>query len=250
MSMKLSKRDKVILLCVIVAAIGIAGYLLLLKPKYAEMQASNDRLAAKEAERKEVEDKIATLEVLKKRLEDDVKSVVEDQEEFLSEKEIFEPQHISTYIMNMLEPSGINIISMSVPTLVPGTLEAYTYNKNALAYDMRMNADLARELPEEVYYAYTNSYPAAPPAVVVGYTSVTVGFEFETVDQVYDAIQLVADDDKNVYLITVGTEEKRENAPGGEGEEADTPTGEMIIDVYTINPLDPADIDKDPATAE
>ncbi|MDE7293536.1 MAG: hypothetical protein K2N72_03835 [Oscillospiraceae bacterium] len=248
MSMKLSRRDKVILLCVIVAAIGIAGYLLLLKPKYAEMQASNDRLAAKEAERSEVEEKIATLEVLKKRLEDDVKSVVEDQKEFLSEEEVFEPQHISTYIMNMLEPSGINITGMSVPALTPNTLSAYTYNKNALAYEMRMNADLARELPEEVYYAYNGSYPAPPPAVVIGLSTVTVDFEFETGEQLYDAIQLVADDEKDIYLINVSSQEAGDGAPGVNEEE--TPKGQMIIEVYTITPLDPDDIDKDPASAE
>lgn len=246
MSMKLSRRDKVILLCVIVAAIGIAGYLLLLKPKYAEMQASNDRLAAKEAERAEVEEKIATLEGLKKRLEDDVKSVVEDQKEFLSEEEIFEPQHISTYIMDLLEPSGLNITSMSVPALTPNTLAAYTYNKNALAYEMRMNADLARELPEEVYYAYNNSYPAPPPTVVIGLSTVTVEFEFETVDQVYDAIQLVADDTKDIYLINVGTQEAVADSDVGES----LPTGQMIIEVYTITPLDPDDIDKDSSSAE
>ncbi len=239
MSMKLSRRDKVILLCVIVAAICIAGYLLLIKPKYAEMQASNDRLAAKEAERAEVEDKIATLEVLKKRLEDDVKSVVEDQKEFISEKEVYDTQQISTYIMDLLEPSGIQITGMSVPVLSPSMLAAYTYNKNALAYEMRVNADLARELPEEVYYAYNNSYPEAPPTVQIGLTTLTVVFRFEEEQQLLDAVQLVADHEKDLYLVNVSTQIT------ASGDEEEAPAGEMIIEFYTINPLDPADIDKD-----
>lgn len=239
MSMKLSRRDKVILLCVIVAAICIAGYLLLIKPKYAEMQASNDRLAAKEAERAEVEDKIATLEGLKKRLEDDVNNVVKDQKEFVSEKEVYDTQQISAYIMNLLEPSGISITNMSVPLLSPDTLEAYTYNKNALAYEMRVNADLARELPEEVYYAYNNSYPEPPPTVQIGLSTLTVVFTFEESQQVLDAVQLIADHEKDIYLVNVSTE-----ITPVEGEE-EVPQGQMIIEFYTINPLDPADIDKD-----
>ncbi|MDE6593656.1 MAG: hypothetical protein K2K57_11420 [Oscillospiraceae bacterium] len=243
MSMKLSRRDRVIILCVIVFVIGLAGYLMLLKPKYEEMLASNDRLAAKEAERADVEAKIATLEDLKKQLEKNVDDVIEDQKEFISEEEIFEPQQISTYLMDMLEPSGINIIRMDVPTLQRGTLAAYTYNKNALAYEMKINADLAHELPEEVYNVYNGSYPAAPPTVVIGLSTVTVSFRFEEEAQLLDAIQMVADNEKDIYLINASSERSIDPNAGDQ----EFMEGRMIIEFYTIYPLDPDDIDKDPA---
>ncbi|MCM1579459.1 MAG: hypothetical protein NC078_11740 [Ruminococcus sp.] len=242
MSMKLSRRDRVIILCVLVFVIGLAGYLLLLKPKYEEMLASNDRLAAKESERSEMEAKIATLEDLKKTLEKNVDDIVEDQGEFISEKDIFETQQISTYIMDMLADTGIEITSMSVPTLAPGSLAAYTYNKNALAYEMRINADLARQLPEDVYYAYNNSYPSAPAAVNIGLSTVTVSFRFDSPEQLESAIQAVADNDKDIYLTTVSSER---NVDTSAEDFAGFFEGQMIIQVYTINPLDPDDIDKD-----
>lgn len=240
MSMKLSRRDKVIILVVLVFAVIGGGILALLKPKWEEVQASNDRLAAKEGERAEVEAKIATLDDLKAQLKRNVESIVEDQKEFISEKEIFEPQQISTYLMDMLEPSGIDITDIEVPALNKGMLAAYTYNKNALAYEMKINSDLARELPEEVYYAYNGDYPSPPPEVYVGLSTVTVKFQFEDPTQIFEAIQSVADNEKDIYLITVSSEQAQD---GTFGEQVFF-EGTMVIEVYTINPLDPADIDK------
>lgn len=241
MSMKLSRRDRVIFLCGIVVIVAIVGILALLKPKYAEVQASNDRLAAKQAEQADVQAKIDTLESLKKRLEDSVDSVVEDQKEFISEKDIFQTQQISTYMMDVVEPSGIEIVSMGVPTLAPGTLAAYTYNKNALAYEMRMNADIAHLLPEEDYYAYSQSFPAPPPTVNIGMTTVNISYRCENPTDIFDAIDLIAENDKDIYLLTVSSQ-----LTAAEGaEEASYIEGDITVQVYTINPLDPEDIDKE-----
>ena len=243
MSMKLSRRDRIIFLCGIVLIVGIVGFLALLKPKYADVQAANDRLAAKQAEEAEVQAKIDTLESLKKRLEDDVKSVSEYQKQFISEKDIFQTQQISTYLMDLLEPSGVEIVSMSVPTLAPGTLAAYTYNKNALAYEMRMNADIAHQLPEEVYYAYNQNYPVPPPAVQIGRSTVTVSYRCEDPMSIFDAIELIAENDKDVYLTTVSSETAVE--ADSEGGVSAYVEGTITVEVYTINPLDPEDIDKE-----
>ncbi len=244
MSMKLSRRDKVIILVLIVAIVGIVGYLCFLKPRYEEVQASNDRLAAKEAEKAEVEAKIATLETLKKTLEDMVKSIEESQKQFISEAEVGQTQQISKYIMELLEPSGIEIKGVTLNNLGATNLNAYTYNKSALAYPMKINSDLAVELPEEVYNAYNNSYPAAPPSVKVAGTVVTVSYECDLeCEQLFDAVQIIADHEKNIYLETCSAE----LAINAEGEAVGE--GEMTITVYEIYPMDPEDVDKDPVAA-
>lgn len=87
MSMKLSYRDKVIIIVLAVLVVLGVGIFTFIKPKFADLQASEDRLTAKEAERDDVQSKMDTLEVLKKRLEDDIKSVEETQKQFMSERD-------------------------------------------------------------------------------------------------------------------------------------------------------------------
>ena len=243
MSMKLSRRDQVIILVVVVLIVLGVGIFCILKPKYEEVQASNSRLAAKETEKSDVEAKIATLETLKKTLEENVKAVEEDQKQFLSEEEYGDTQKISKYLMEILEPAGIEITGVNLNALAPSELSAYTYHQNVIAYDMKMNSDLAHELPEDVYYAYSNSYPAPPPKVTISSTVVTVSYKSDLeCQQLFDAIQLVADHEKNIYLNTCEAVLDVED-----GELAIS--GSLTVTVYEIQPMDPEDIDKDPATA-
>lgn len=239
MSMKLSRRDKVIFIVVLVAVVIGVGIWLFLKPQYENMQASEDRLAAKQAEKAQLEEKIATLPDLKKTLENKVNDVVKVQEQFLSEKDLPDTYQISQYVMDLLAPSEITITGMKLDLLNPVALREYIYNKRALAYPMKMNGDLAHKLPDEVYYAYTNSYPAEKPAAGISGTNVTVSFECDLeYEQLFNAIQIVADHNKNIYLqnatssIDIDPEEDKIVAEG-----------EMIITIYEIYPMDPADVD-------
>ena len=76
MSMKLSYRDKVIIIVVAVLVILGVGIFCFAKPKYESLQVSKQRLAAKEDEQQQVDAKIATLDGLKKQLEDNIDSIV------------------------------------------------------------------------------------------------------------------------------------------------------------------------------
>lgn len=242
MNMKLSRRDQIIILCATVVVVIIVGILCFLKPRYEEMQVSNDRLAAKEAEKADLEAKIATLEDLKKTLKENVKSVTELQEQFISEKEVGDTQQISQYVMDLLEPSGIEITGITLNNLSATQLNEYKYNKRALAYPLKINGDLAKELPEEVYYANSGSYPAAAPSVAVAGTVVTVSYECDLeCEQLFEAIQIVADHEKNIYLQTCSAE------LGVSDEATPVATGSMTITVYEIYPMDPEAVDKDPS---
>lgn len=244
MSMKLSYRDKVIIIVVAVLVVLGVGIFCFAKPKYESLQVSKERLTAKQTEQQQVDDKIGTLEVLKKRLEDDVDNIVEDQEKFLSEKEYGDTYQISKYLMNLLAPvSGFNITGVTMDPLASTELAEYYYNKNAISYPLKVNGDIANKLPPEVGYATDGSWPKNPEGVQVGGTVVTVSYGCDDSAQVLDAIQLIADNDKNIYLMTfsgnyVEAENQDPNAPKF--------SGDLTIAVYEIYPLDPEDIDAAP----
>ncbi len=245
MSMKLSYRDKVIIIVVSVIVVLGIGIFCFAKPKYESLQVSKERLSAKQTEQQQVDDKIGTLEVLKKRLEDDIGNIVEDQEQFLSEKEYGDTYQISKYLMDMLAPvSGFNITGVTMDPLASTELAEYYYNKNAISYPLKVNGDIANKLPPEVAYATEGKWPSAPEGVFVGGTVATVSYECEESAQVLDAIQLIADNDKNIYLLTFsGSYANDANADPN----APKFSGDLTIAVYEIYPLDPEDIDAAPA---
>lgn len=245
MSMKLSYRDKVIIIVVAVLVILGVGIFCFAKPKYEDLQVSKQRLAAKEDERKQVEDKMGTLEDLKKQLENQIDAIVEDQEQFLSEKDTGETYQISKYLMEMLAPiSDFKITGVTMDPLASTDLEAYYYNKNAISYPLKVNGDIANKLPPEVGYATDGSWPSAPASVKVGGTVATVEYECDESSSVLDAIQLIAENEKNIYLLTFsGSYMEEDNADP----EAPKFSGELTIAVYEIYPLDPADVDAVPA---
>lgn len=244
MSMKLSYRDKVIIIVVSVIVVLGIGIFCFAKPKYESLQVSKERLAAKQTEQQQVDDKIATLEVLKKRLEDDIGNIVEDQEQFLSEKEYGDTYQISKYLMDMFAPiNGFNITGVTMEPLASTELAEYYYNKNAISYPLKVNGDIANKLPPEVGYATDGRWPKNPEGVLVGGTVATVSYGCDDDAQVLDAVQLVADNDKNIYLLTFsGSYVENQN------QDPNVPkfSGDLTIAIYEIYPLDPEDIDAAP----
>lgn len=246
MSMKLSYRDKVIIIVVSVLVVLGVGIFCFAKPKYEDLQVSKERLAAKEEEKSQVEAKMGTLEDLKELLEKNIDAVVEDQEKFLSEKEYGDTYQISKYLMDALSPiSTLKITGVDMEPLAKTELAAYSYNKNAVAYSMKMNGDIAGNLPPEVGYALDGSYPQNPRGVDVAGTVVTVAYESDNDTDILDAVQLIADNEKNIYLRTFsGTYVEDPNADP----EKPKFSGDLVIEIYEIYPLDPADVDAAPAS--
>lgn len=249
MNMKLSRRDRVIILIVAVVVIIGIGIALLLKPRYEDMQASNERLAAKQAELDQLNEKINSLPDKKATLEDKVETVMEEQTQFLSEKaynnekEYKEIYQIDGYLKELLADVNIEITGIMSEDIKPDALSEYHYNYDALAYDMKINADLPHELPDEVYYMYNNNYPAGDPGAKLGHTLATVKYTCDDLDAVYAAIDAVAASEKNIYLRTCEASLAEPEA-GDNGEEGRI-EGELVIDIYTLYPMDKNDLDKD-----
>ena len=249
MNMKLSRRDRIIILIVAVVVIIGIGIALLLKPRYEDMQASEARLAAKQQELDQLNEKINSLPDKKATLEDKVDTVIEEQTQFLSEKaynnekEYKDIYQIDGYLKEILADVNIDIMGIKSEELSADALAEYHYDYDALAYDMKINADLPHELPEEVYYKYNGNYPAGDPGAKLGHTISTVTYECDEIDAVYDAIDAVAASEKNIYLRTCKAS-LAEDPANPNGEEARI-EGELVIDIYTLYPMDKNDLDKD-----
>lgn len=236
MSMKLSYRDKVFIIIAAVVVVLVAGFFAFIKPKYAELQVSKSNVAAKEAEKQEVEEKIATLEFLESALKNNVETVEELQDAFVSEKDYGRTDLVGQYITELLAPSGIEIKGMTYSDMEDVTLDAYAYDKNAVAYQLKIDSDLNMELPQEVYDKFNDTYPEPPVGVTVAGTLVTVNYECSPdIKELLEVFDIISESDKTIYMTTVSSSmEYTESEDGGEP----VGTGDISIMVYEIYPMD------------
>lgn len=240
MSMKLSYRDKVIVVVAIVLAIIIAGIFLFIKPKYSDLQASDQRVAAKEQELQQAQDKAGTLEMLKDQLKSDIDEVDELQNHFVSEKDYGETYQISQYLAQVLEDTDLEITGIDMDLLSGTEILPYTYQKYAAAYQLKLDADINNELPPEVEYTLNNSWPSSEPSEIIGATTVSVQYRCSAdndLAELFAAFDAVADHEKTIYMNTCSAEAASTESLS-EGSVTSYIEGDLTITVYELYPMD------------
>jgi len=242
MSMKLSYRDKVILIVVIVVAILLAGVFLVIKPKYTDLQTSNARVDAKQAELDQATQKAVTLETLKNQLKSDIEEVDDLQSDFLFESEYGETQEALQYVMDILADTEINIQSAEIQLLTATTIDNYSYQKYAVAYQLKMDADINNELPPEVEYTLNKSWPAdEEPEETIAATTIEIAFIAPggtDLEALYSAVDGISNDEKTLLLYEFNADNSTLLSVNT-GETADQQIeGTMVVYVYEIWPMD------------
>lgn len=227
--MKLSQRDKVIFLAVVAFLTILLGGVLFVKPKYQEMKSTEVTLSEKQNEKQATEDKIGTLESKKEELKKAVKDVEEIQEMFIPHMETFE---VEPFLFEIISESDVEITASDYSLMSAEQLQNYVYKKNAVAYPMRMDADLNGELPQEVIDAYNQVVPTAPEGVKVGLTVAEISFKgaFEDVEAALDNF---ASQDKTVIVTAV--EGKSADAKGGDSAEGEEEGPEGVLTIYVFH---------------
>lgn len=204
MNLKLSYRDKVIFIVVMVILVLVAGFFLLIKPKFGQVEVAKANLTAKQQEKTDIDTKIGTLQGIIDTLKETAKSIGEKQEIFLDEAH---PYINEGYIKEVLADVGADVKSISTSYTTAGGISRYTIGKeHILAYDNKMSSDLYNELPQEVYDVY-NGVPAPTyPSTIIGVTNVDLTFESDVrLDRAYDVMDRIAEDEKTIILNTINT---------------------------------------------
>ncbi|MDE5859720.1 MAG: hypothetical protein K2H23_04980 [Oscillospiraceae bacterium] len=228
MNMKLSYRDKVIFIVAIVLIILVAGFFLLIKPKFAEIDTAKYNLSVKQQERADIDAKIATLPTIIENIKTIAVEIGEKQGLFLDEQD---PYLNETYIREALP--NVDIKSMNTNYTVAGNLSRYVvYPAHLLPYDNKMNADLYNELPQELYDLYNDVPSEVYPGVIIGTT--TMDFTIASDLALRDAYNVIDRIDENEKAIILNTVETDTNELEGEENSRDVTYN---ITMYSIFPL-------------
>ncbi|MGN0674794.1 MAG: hypothetical protein ACI4KG_03530 [Oscillospiraceae bacterium] len=230
MNMKLSYRDKVIFIVVMVILVLVAGFFLFIKPKFEAADVAKYNLEVKQQEKADIDAKIDTLPTIIDNLKEVAKDIDETQKMFMDESH---PYVNETYIREALASLNIDVTEMNTEYTTANPIERYIVeSKNILAYENKINADLYNELPQEVYDKYNNIQREEYPFSIIGVTKMTVKFDSDLeLKDAYNAIDKFAEDEKTIFLNSIGT--------GDISEGSDKPAREIEcnLTLYSIFPL-------------
>ena len=231
MNMKLSYRDKVIFIVAIVIIILIAGFFLLIRPKFQEIETAQANFESKQQERDELDAKLATLPEIIDELKSTAAEIGEKQELFFTEQDPFMNENYVREIVSSI--SGLDVISANTTYTTANTIQKYDVEQlHILSYDNKMNADLYNELPQEVWDNYNGVQDPADPNTIIGVTTMEIGFtggyDFNRITSLLDKL---AADDKAVILNTIGSAEENTENP----EESNYTAALTMYSIFPLN---------------
>lgn len=229
MSLKLSYRDKVIFIVVMIILVLVAGFFLFIKPKFEAVESAKYTLETKQSEKADIDAKIQTLPTIIESMKESAKAVEEKQKLFLDEGH---PYVNETYIREILNELNVEVKSMETQYTTADDIERYIVdNKNILVYKNKMDADLYNELTQEEYDKWNNVVREAYPTATIGVTTMDVTFfsDYQLRDA-YEFIDRMAEDEKAVIINTIGS--SREDT-----ENLDDAEITATITMYSVFPL-------------
>ncbi len=241
MNMKLSYRDKVIFIVVMVILVLVAGFFLLIKPKFEAVDVAKYNLENKQAEWTKLEEKIATYPDIVKNMKTNLDQIAEQQQIFLENSY---PYLNERYIREALAEVNVIVTTVDTKYTTADKIQKYVVgNENILAYENQINADIFNELPQEVYDEYNNVVPETPASSVVGVTTMSFNFDSDIeLRDAYAVIDRLAEDEKAIILNTISSAIEDTTEP--------TQSLSAQLTIYTIYPLDTERLKDEPETIE
>jgi uncharacterized protein YxeA len=227
MSIKLSYRDKVILIVLIVLVIIIGGVMVFVRPVFEQSNAKKEELDAKTKEQQTVQEKIDTLDDLQREILVAIGDIDTYQKLFYTEGKSYEMEQL---FHSLTDQAGLDISEVTFSTEAED-IEDYLFTPSVglVMYDMKVNADLYNALPVELYNYMNKVQAQSRGTVLIGVSNFNAKFKnLNTWNELEQFLRLVDEADKSIYVTTV--ESTSDNPEEGEGE--------VDVKIYHIVPMD------------
>lgn len=145
--MRLSYREKIILMVVVAIVTLVLGFSVIIKPVFTAIDTAKVSLTAKETEWTDIETKIKAGETLDETIKGLYKENADLAKFFMPEMGTVE---IDQFISPLCTSLGIklNELTMTLPAAIPS--EFYFYEKDKVMYALKDSGDLNEEIPDGV----------------------------------------------------------------------------------------------------
>lgn len=140
--MKLNYRDKIILGALLAFVILLAGFFLLIKPKYTEIKSDKVALTKAEQERDDIDAKISQIPGL----QSDIKQTYDDTtkltNDFVAYNDMYNARKVDQYMQHFAEDAEVKIMSLSASDIGSGSINYYYFTPTFVGDELLKAADL------------------------------------------------------------------------------------------------------------
>ena len=201
--MKLNYRDKIILGALLAFVILLAGFFLLIKPKYTAIKDDKAALTKAEQERDEVDAKISEI----KPLQEEIKKTYDDTTkltgDFVAYNDMYNARKVDQYMQQFAEDCEVKIHSLSASDIGTTSLSYYYFTPTFVGDELLKAADLNgdRQAANSELSAESDSLKERTQENVLSssYTINVTG----TKENVWKYLKAIEDQDKTIIINSV-----------------------------------------------
>jgi hypothetical protein len=232
--MKMSYRDRVILLVVIIIALVLCGIFLIVKPTTTKISTNKASLATAQAEVDRINGIIEQIPVLGETIESEYNESKSYAENFAEGRD---PYEADQFIQEYLNSNSIEVSSFSVNEPTTEEISFYSYSPNVITYPLLeaadLNGDIAAETAEKLK---TSTVFADLESQTVESYSVDIQFKGKK-ENILALLDSVKDIDENILINSVSIADYTFNADATDSSEKGYSTGSMNVTFYVLEPL-------------
>lgn len=194
MNMKLSYRDQVILIVVVVLVTLALGFFLLVKPQMDSLKMNEAALVAKQQEKAQIEERIASIEALREKVQVAYEEDLKLQEFFLPEMDTYE---LDQFLYPMLKEHNMKIEGLSLTQPNAEGLPVHVSDYEKLDYALKQYADVNNKRPADGGNAQSFNNDQGE-ALAVTRATFTFHSSIDDMKSFLDAVQ----NDNRAYMVT------------------------------------------------
>lgn len=201
--MKLNYRDKIILGALLAFVILLAGFFLLIKPKYNNIKDDSAELTKVQAERDDVDAKIAEIKPLQDNIKATYDATTKLTNDFVAYNDVYNARKLDQYMQHFAEDCEVKITNLSTSDIGEGTLNYYYFTPSFVGEGQLSEADLNGDrqaaIAEEKAESNSLSSRAKENVLSASYSINVIG----TKENIYKYLQTIEEQDKTIIINSV-----------------------------------------------
>ncbi|SEK53231.1 hypothetical protein SAMN02910353_00826 [Ruminococcus sp. YRD2003] len=201
--MKLNYRDKIILGALLAFVILLAGFFLLIKPKYTAIKDDKAALTKAEQERDDVDAKISEIKPLQERIKKTYDDTVTLTNDFVAYNDMYNARKVDQYMQHFAEDNEVKILNLNATDVGSGSVDYYYFTPTFVGDDLLKAADLNgdRQAANAELSAESDSLKDRTKENILSsnYTIAVTG----TRENIWNYLKAIEDQDKTIIINNV-----------------------------------------------
>lgn len=232
--MKMSYRDRMILLIVIVIALILVGIFLIVKPTTTKITENKATLSTVEAEQDRINGIIEQIPKLEEAIKSEYNESKTFAENFTERRATYEAEQ---FIQEYFNNNSVKMVSLTANESVAEPIEFYSYAPNVVTYPLLeaadLNGDIAIETAEKLK---TSTVLTGLEAQEVEMYSLEIQFNGKK-DNILKLIDDLKSVDKNIIITDLSIDDYTFGENATETSEKGFSNGTMIVKFYVLETI-------------